>query len=76
MPDAKRIQLIHDRLERSEAAKASFARIGEELKALRKDAPPGPTRERLDMLIQLNTQTAAAVRRSQAISERDLGREK
>jgi hypothetical protein len=75
VPEPSKADRIHDRIEKSEQAAATFARIGEEFKAMRKDTAAGPARDRLDRLIELNDQTAAVVRRTLAINERDLGRE-
>jgi hypothetical protein len=76
VPEKSRTDRIHDRIEKSETAAATFARIGEEFKSMRNATPSGPERDRLDRLIDLNTQTAAVIRRTLAINERDLGREK
>jgi hypothetical protein len=71
-----RADRIQARIDRSQDAAATFARVGEEFKAMRKATPAGPARDRLDKLIELNSQTAAVVRRTLAINERDFGREK
>ena len=62
------------RLEKSLEAVATFARIGEELIAMRVSTAPGVALERLERMIQLNRETLAAVKRNMILSEDDLGR--
>jgi hypothetical protein len=64
------------RLEKSVEAVATFARIGEEFLAIRAATAPGPARDRIDRMIQLNQETLAAVKRSLIISESDLARQR
>jgi hypothetical protein len=63
------------RIEKSLVAMATFARIGEELLAMRAATAAGAAMERLERMIQLNRDTHAAVKRSLMIAEGDLARQ-
>ncbi len=51
-----------------------FARIAEEFKAIRKDTPPGPARDRIDQLIRLNQETMDVMKRNLSMRTADLQR--
>ena len=55
---------------------ATFARIGEELLAMRAATAAGAAMVRLDRMIQLNRDTHTAIKRSLMIAEGDLARQK
>jgi hypothetical protein len=73
-PVRTKTELLHDRMDKSLEAIATFARIGEEFKMLRKAAATSGERERVDQLIKLNTDTMAAVKRGLMLTEDDIGR--
>lgn len=64
------------RIERSLAAVATFARIGEDFIAMRAATAAGVAMERLERVIQLNRETHPVVKRSLLIAEGDLARQK
>src|SRR5688500_14405846 len=64
------------RIEKSLESLATFARIGEELVAMRATTAAGVAMERLEKMIQLNRETHAVVKRSLLIAEGDLARQK
>jgi hypothetical protein len=65
---------IHERIEKSQAAIARFARMSAEYRQMQKDLPVGPARQRIDDLIKLNDDTAALLHRGLLITEGDLSR--
>lgn len=74
MSDQPRADRVLARIAKSQAAVESFARIAEEFKAIRKNTPNGPARDRIDGLMKLNAETLAAVGRSLELSEEELAR--
>jgi hypothetical protein len=73
-PVRTKTDLLHERMEKSLEAIATFARIGEEFRMLRNAATTAGERERVDQLIKLNTDTMAAVKRGLMLTEEDIGR--
>lgn len=65
---------MHERMEKSMAAIASFFRLAEDFKAIRKVASTTEARDRIDRLIQLNQETMDAVKRGLLVTEQDIGR--
>ena len=74
MPDAAKMGRLERRVERSQAAVESFARIGEEFTSIRTHTAEGAARDRIDGLMQLNRDTLAAVQHSLRLAEEELER--
>lgn len=72
--DSRKNQDMHARMEKSMAAIASFARIAEDFKIIRKAAATTEARDRIDRLIKLNQETMDAVKRGLLVNEHDFGR--
>jgi hypothetical protein len=68
----ERIDALRRRVEHCQEAIATFARIQEELLAIRKASALGLARARVDAVLKLNRETTAVLRRSLVIAENDL----